>query len=43
MDFSNLTVADWIIRTAIFSVLACAVIGTLQNLIDAIKNRNTGN
>lgn len=42
MDFSNMTAADWIIRTAIFAVLACAVIGTLQNLIDAIRNRNSG-
>lgn len=42
MDFSNLNVADWIIRTAIFGVLACAVIGTIQNLLDAIKNRNSG-
>ncbi len=41
MDFSNLTVADWIIRSAIFAVLACAVIGTLQNLIQAFKNRNS--
>jgi hypothetical protein len=42
MDFSNMTIADWIIRTAIFGVLACAVIGTLQNLIGAIKNRPCG-
>jgi hypothetical protein len=42
MDFSNMTIADWIIRTAIFGVLACAVIGTLQNLIGAIKNRTAG-
>jgi hypothetical protein len=42
MDFSKLSAVDWIIRTAIFGVLACAVIGTLQNLIDAIKNRNAG-
>jgi hypothetical protein len=42
MDFSNMTIADWIIRTAIFGVLACAVIGTLQNLIGAIKNRPSG-
>jgi hypothetical protein len=38
MDFSNLDISDWIIRTAIFGVLACAVIGTLQNIYSAIKN-----
>jgi len=38
MDFSNMTMADWIIRAAIFGVLACVVIGTLQNLFTAIKN-----
>jgi hypothetical protein len=38
MDFSNMSVADWIIRAAIFGVLACVVIGTLQNLFTAIKN-----
>lgn len=42
MDLSNLSVADWIIRTAIFGVLASAVIGTLQNLADAVKGRKTG-
>jgi hypothetical protein len=42
MDFSNMGVSDWIIRTAIFGVLACAVIGTLQNLIGAIKGRKAG-
>jgi len=30
-------ISDWIIRTAIFGVLACAVLGTLQNIFDAIK------
>jgi hypothetical protein len=43
MDFSNMTIADWIIRTAIFGVLACAVIGTLQNLVDALKSRKSEN
>jgi hypothetical protein len=38
MDFSNMSIADWIIRAAIFGVLACVVIGTLQNLFFAIKN-----
>jgi len=37
MDFSNMTIADWLIRAAIFGVLACVVIGTLQNLYGAIK------
>jgi hypothetical protein len=30
---------DWIIRAAIFGVLAAVVIGTFQNLYDAVKNR----
>jgi hypothetical protein len=38
MDFSSMSVSDWIIRGAIFGVLACVVIGTLQNLYTAIKN-----
>jgi hypothetical protein len=42
MDFSNMTISDWIIRSAIFGVMACAVIGTLQNLIEAIKGRKIG-
>jgi hypothetical protein len=37
MDFSNLTITDWIIRASIFGVLACVVIGTLQNLFGAPK------
>jgi hypothetical protein len=37
MDFSNMTMADWIIRAAIFGVLACVVIGTFQNIFSAIK------
>ncbi len=32
-----MTITDWIIRLAIFSVLAIAVIGTLQNIVAAIK------
>jgi hypothetical protein len=39
MDFSDMDITDWIIRTSIFGVLACAVLGTLQNLIDAIRGR----
>ena len=42
MDFSNMTVTDWIIRAAIFGVMACAVIGALQNLIGAIRNKSSG-
>jgi hypothetical protein len=36
MDFSNMSISDWIIRSAIFGVLACVVIGTLQNIFSAI-------
>ena len=43
MDFSNMSVADWIIRTAIFGVLACVIIGTLQNIFSAIKKRGGKN
>jgi hypothetical protein len=39
MDFSNMSIADWIIRAAIFGVLAGAVIGMFQNIFTAIKNR----
>jgi hypothetical protein len=42
MDFSSMGVSDWIIRMAIFAVMACAVIGTLQNLADALKGRKSG-
>jgi len=35
-------ITDWIIQLSIFGVLAVAVIGTIQNLIGAIKNRNAG-
>jgi hypothetical protein len=37
MDFSNMTITDWIIRAAIFGVLAVAVLGLLQNLAGAMK------
>jgi hypothetical protein len=37
MDFSNMSISDWIIRAAIFAVLACVVVGTFQNLFDAVK------
>jgi hypothetical protein len=39
MDFSNMGISDWIIRTAIFGVLACVVIGTFQNIISAMRKR----
>ena len=35
----DMDITDWIIRTAIFGVLAAVVIGTFQNLYSAIKNR----
>jgi hypothetical protein len=38
MDFSNMSISDWIIRAAIFGVLACAVIGLFQNIFTATKN-----
>jgi hypothetical protein len=36
---TDMTITDWIIRAAIFGVLAAVVIGTFQNLYTAIKNR----
>jgi len=30
-------ISDWIIKTAIFGVLACAVVGAFQNIFAAIK------
>jgi len=36
----DMDISDWIIRAAIFGVLAAAVIGTLQNLVDAIRKKN---
>jgi hypothetical protein len=35
----DMDVTDWIIRAAIFGVLAAVVIGTFQNLYTAIKKR----
>ena len=32
-------ITDYIIRAAIFGVLAAVLIGTFQNLYDAVKNR----
>jgi hypothetical protein len=37
MDFSNMDIADWVIRASIFGVLACAVLGVFQNIYDALK------
>lgn len=33
-------IPDLIIRTAIFGVLAVVVIGTIQNLVDAIRKKD---
>jgi len=35
-----MTITDWIIQLSIFGVLALAVVGTVQNLVDAIKKKN---
>jgi hypothetical protein len=35
----DLSIADIIIRTAIFSVLGLVLLGTVQNLIDAFKGK----
>jgi len=35
----EMDITDWIIRTAIFGVLAAVVIGTFQNIYDAVKKR----
>jgi hypothetical protein len=43
MDFSNMDISDWIIRSAIFGVLACVVIGTFQNIFSAIKKMGKSN
>ena len=34
-----MTITDWIIRLSIFGVLALAVVGTVQNLVDAMKKK----
>jgi hypothetical protein len=36
---SDMDITDWIIRAAIFGVLAAVVIGTFQNIYTAIKKR----
>jgi hypothetical protein len=35
----DLDIADLIIRTAIFGVMAAAVIGTVQNILGAVKEK----
>jgi hypothetical protein len=35
-----MTVTEWIIRLSIFAVLALAVVGTVQNLVDALKKKS---
>jgi len=35
-----MSITDWIIQLSIFGVLAVAVIGTIQNLVDAMKKKN---
>jgi hypothetical protein len=35
----DMDITDYIIRAAIFGVLAAVLIGTFQNLYDAVKNR----
>jgi type II secretory pathway pseudopilin PulG len=35
-----MNITDWIIQLSIFGVLAAAVIGTIQNLVDAMKKKN---
>lgn len=35
----ELSVADIIIRTAIFSVLGLVLLGTIQNIIDAFRGK----
>jgi len=42
MDMSNMSATDWIIRLSIFGVLAIAVVGTFQNIVDAIKEAGKG-
>jgi hypothetical protein len=35
-----MTITDWIIQLSIFGVLALAVVGTVQNLVDAMKKKS---
>jgi nitrate reductase NapE component len=34
-----MTITDWIIQLSIFGVLALAVVGTVQNLVDALRKK----
>ena len=34
-----MTITEWIIRLSIFGVLALAVLGTVQNLVDAMTKK----
>jgi len=36
----DMDISDWIIRLSIFGVMAMAVIGTIQRLVDAMKKKN---
>ena len=35
-----MTITEWIIRLSIFGVLALAVVGTVLNLVDAIRKKS---
>jgi len=35
-----MTITEWIIQLSIFGVLALAVVGTVQNLVDAMRKKN---
>jgi hypothetical protein len=35
-----MTLTEWIIQLSIFGVLALAVVGTVQNLVDAMKKKS---
>ena len=35
-----MTITEWIIRLSIFGVLALAVLGTVQNLVDAMRKKS---
>jgi len=35
-----MTITEWIIRLSIIRVLALAVLGTVQNLVDAMKKKS---
>ena len=35
-----MTITEWIIQLSIFGVLALAVVGTVQNLVDAMRKKS---